>query len=733
MINNSMTYYKKILFSCMAVVVLIITILNLLCINYLVDKKNEYISGEKNTAEEHYDEVERKLQMFTNICELIANDESVRVYAESDTFSDEYYQYILIGKIISEMSNVLSQPNMKIMICKEDSELCITSAETTTKDLYLSNIKADITAFNNRLTEMKNKGNMYTVFIGSHDVSNINLIYQHKFPTGKIIIFFITAELDYFVPRSINSDNYIAIMDTESGIAKGNNTGMQDVILELKKNNRINIGNVEWKTGFVRNSMLVSNMMFIFENNSPWNTTVLLILNVVIYAVLIIMGVRVAKRISKRIYQPFYISLSKFNYDGNENELEFLNKKIQELIEKDKLFKSKQTEQQVKLKEKFFAELFFGVLGNEEIIEGIEEYGLDYLKQSTRCILFEYEIDKKERLEDFHSENDEIKSNFITLARTYLKAELNGELVNVGNTRFAINTSYADITYLTPKLIELVDIAYEMFKIKLLIFIGTKVESCSEIYNSYAYAEELMEYRFAWDNKMIFSEDDMKNVNTYFYPPSVENTLVQEILGGNKEKYETILNNTIKRNLFDTLLDKYNLKEFKFALSMSVQRILNQINKKPEDIFGGDISVYLELNSADTNAELVNCIKEIFDTIYNYVAKNKKDKKDKAVKGILEYIEKNCYVDLSLADVARHLGVSQGHIGRILRNEAGISFKEYIDVVRIKKAKAMLSEKRSSVTDVAFKLGYNNTKTFINVFKKYEGITPGTYMKNNDN
>ncbi|MBC8061446.1 MAG: helix-turn-helix transcriptional regulator [Clostridiaceae bacterium] len=50
---------------------------------------------------------------------------------------------------------------------------------------------------------------------------------------------------------------------------------------------------------------------------------------------------------------------------------------------------------------------------------------------------------------------------------------------------------------------------------------------------------------------------------------------------------------------------------------------------------------------------------------------------------------------------------------------------EYIHKVRLEKTKYMLKTTKHSVVDIATNLGYNNSTTFIRIFKNYVGVTPG--------
>jgi len=84
-----------------------------------------------------------------------------------------------------------------------------------------------------------------------------------------------------------------------------------------------------------------------------------------------------------------------------------------------------------------------------------------------------------------------------------------------------------------------------------------------------------------------------------------------------------------------------------------------------------------------------------------------------------------------LADIAEHFFISQGHVSRVLKHNAGRAYKEYVDNVRIKEAKRLLRESHLPIDAISGEVGCANPRTFIRLFKKYTGITPSEYRLNN--
>jgi len=93
------------------------------------------------------------------------------------------------------------------------------------------------------------------------------------------------------------------------------------------------------------------------------------------------------------------------------------------------------------------------------------------------------------------------------------------------------------------------------------------------------------------------------------------------------------------------------------------------------------------------------------------------------------YIQEHFDEPLTREEVARYVGVSAGYFSRSFHKEAGISFQEYLNRYRIHRARALLAEGRSNVTDVAFSVGFQNVSYFCQVFRQVVGVSPRAYQK----
>ncbi len=96
---------------------------------------------------------------------------------------------------------------------------------------------------------------------------------------------------------------------------------------------------------------------------------------------------------------------------------------------------------------------------------------------------------------------------------------------------------------------------------------------------------------------------------------------------------------------------------------------------------------------------------------------------------IIKYVEENYPKGLYLEDISSHLALSKNYTARIFKEETGESLVDYIGLVQIRKAKALLLGTRKSIEDIGRMVGIPNRVTFYRLFKRYEGISPSSFRK----
>ncbi|KIP21637.1 putative response regulatory protein [Anoxybacillus ayderensis] len=84
---------------------------------------------------------------------------------------------------------------------------------------------------------------------------------------------------------------------------------------------------------------------------------------------------------------------------------------------------------------------------------------------------------------------------------------------------------------------------------------------------------------------------------------------------------------------------------------------------------------------------------------------------------------------LTLESVAQSLNVSPVYLSRIMKQELGISFVNFLTEVRIKKAIQLLVSTQLTIHEISERVGYDTQHYFSTAFKKVVGVSPNQYRK----
>ncbi len=107
-----------------------------------------------------------------------------------------------------------------------------------------------------------------------------------------------------------------------------------------------------------------------------------------------------------------------------------------------------------------------------------------------------------------------------------------------------------------------------------------------------------------------------------------------------------------------------------------------------------------------------------------------KRRKNRYVAAAKEYIGKNYQnSSLSLTDAAEALNLNKSYLSTLMNDVLSAGFTDYLNGVRIGKAKELLENTDLTVSEICAQTGFNSDQNFIRVFKKYVGMTPGQYRK----
>ncbi len=95
-----------------------------------------------------------------------------------------------------------------------------------------------------------------------------------------------------------------------------------------------------------------------------------------------------------------------------------------------------------------------------------------------------------------------------------------------------------------------------------------------------------------------------------------------------------------------------------------------------------------------------------------------------------KYVEENISrSDLSVEELSRALGMSRVHLYKKILKLTEKTPIEFIRILRLKRAAQYLRESQLNISEIAYKLGFNNPKYFSRYFQEEYGMPPSEYQK----
>lgn len=252
-------------------------------------------------------------------------------------------------------------------------------------------------------------------------------------------------------------------------------------------------------------------------------------------------------------------------------------------------------------------------------------------------------------------------------------------------------------------------------------------EGIAEAYNE---AIETVEYKVLFDrDDILYYGEIQKNENhkyRYGYSIELEQRLMLVVRAGKEEEAFVVLN-----QIFDSVQGITDLNIFKcfmFDIGSTMIKIVEENRLQWDDETTKlllDAQKLIENNSA---ARLKSRLESLIREMCAYFSK--RNKSEKLSDQIHEYLEEHYGdINLSVAAIGEEFGFVPRYVSKIFKDETGEGLLDHINNLRIQKSKKIMENKKLGLEEVASRVGFTNVNSFIRVFKKYEGITPGRYRE----
>ena len=225
---------------------------------------------------------------------------------------------------------------------------------------------------------------------------------------------------------------------------------------------------------------------------------------------------------------------------------------------------------------------------------------------------------------------------------------------------------------------------------------------------------------------VYYYDDDKKYMACeYYFPSDTQQKLIRYVRENRKEDIGYILDDIMNVNMKN---NSDNLKVISLMideLHITTAKVLKNIQQ--DNVVGFTLE---KMEYPATLEEIFTYYKAVYNMAceqYMDMSASRKDTNE-LNKEIMREIDDNYMnADMSLAYLTDKFGVSNKYITMLCKNTKGMTYIQYIQELRIKKATEYIKDGQHSLEEIAALCGYSNMLTFRRNFKSVMGVNPSEY------
>ncbi|MDF2927121.1 MAG: AraC family transcriptional regulator [Paenibacillaceae bacterium] len=275
----------------------------------------------------------------------------------------------------------------------------------------------------------------------------------------------------------------------------------------------------------------------------------------------------------------------------------------------------------------------------------------------------------------------------------------------------------------------------QYLKFTVTVGFGDTVQNLSSIPQSYEAAMQMLDVKASAGHNRVITHETIADKPAYAIYDQLASirTLSHHFRTGSRE-WETVY-----RAVFTSLKTGFPTRKMIVELA---DYLLHQFTDELSGLSGDATAAWGALlprlhdsvNSFSTVEELEERLYRDLNSFFGEITQQReKHPQFHNLELFREYIEARLSdSNLSLNQISEHFELSPQHFSALFKELQGEKFVDYLIRVRMQKARVLLGSSNDSVQDIALQVGYTHSFSFIRVFKRITGFTPGEFRKNGD-
>lgn len=463
---------------------------------------------------------------------------------------------------------------------------------------------------------------------------------------------------------------------------------------------------------------------------------------VVVSIIAIVIGFIMSLFFSNRIYSAINTIAKLFlnteqKQDGRDT-LKYIESSVNRLLEKNRSIESVLESNMPILKNNFINSVLKGnITDRSEIEEKLAYYKFDFGNTGVWCV-YVIGIDSSRSFTGSYSQK---QTNMLVIYLLHtlndlLNESCNGVVVNTKENEIALIarfSEFSDDSLLKQERLSLGKSIKEAIsgneKQYATVAAGRVYNDITCISESYSEAVDALQYRFILGSGKVILFEEIEEISSKKsnYPFKKESELISALKQGDLQAVEKMHKAVLESfiNSRDGVPGNSGYYHY-MQLLCSVMKSAFESGMDVEETLG-KTNLFEDLLSCKSTDEINEWFRQIYTGIVKYIESRRGKKSSNMVETIETYIMANYNKNLSLYTLSQMVYLSIPYLSKVFKEEKGKSLKQFINEVRMEKAKSFLKNPEFKISEVGEKVGYDKVHGFLKLFKEYTGMTPGEY------
>lgn len=262
---------------------------------------------------------------------------------------------------------------------------------------------------------------------------------------------------------------------------------------------------------------------------------------------------------------------------------------------------------------------------------------------------------------------------------------------------------------------------------QLLITFGSLELGYLGVSTSYHHSKRLQEFFLSHAENEILTYGQILAATTKSRPAAVDMFEYERLLlSKNKQKIYEYIDMLFAELQSAQAITPSQIHNCAVEMILCTKQIVKDNKLNHEQATSGYKQLFTTIFKAHTLSQLTAHVKFIADSAIDYLS-TPDDEFSPVIKQVLHHIKTQFMEELSLKMLSQTLHIHPFYLGQLFQKETGVTFNDYLNSYRIKKAQKQLLTTSMKTSEISRNVGYLEPGYFYKQFKKYTGVSPTEY------